>query len=193
MTAKSIITKAKKLFLQRDYAQSLELFNEAYLQSPKSKEARLGILLCDIAFDNEEQAQKLFEYYQIIKAQKVKAPQNIIFDLIKTLDYNVNHIATMINESEDNKIGELDGISYDDFKALVANSDFKTIFEHSLFSTKIIFTKKNDFYEFLNLLIDNGLINISMQYLEALQSDIIYDFEIQKILKKALNHENKNQ
>ncbi len=63
-----------------------------------------------------------------------------------------------------------------------------------MFSTKIVFVKKSDFYEFLNLLIDNDLSDISMQYIETLKGDIIYDSEMQKIIKRALKaNDNKHQ
>ena len=68
----------------------------------------------------------------------------------------------------------------------MAASNFKKIFEYAMFSTKIIFTNKGDFVEFLDLLVENDLPHISLQYIETLDSEIIYDGKIQGILKKAL-------
>ena len=164
----------------------MQLFNDIYIIN-ESKEAKLGVLLCDIALDNEDQAQKLFEYYQIIRSQKVASPHEIIFNLIKILDSNVNHFSSLINNFEEEQISSINGILYSEFKQLLKQSDFKTLFENSIFSTKIIFTKKSDFYEFLNLLIDNDLTELSMQYIETIKSDMIYDSEIQKIIKRVLD------
>ena len=140
-----------------------------------------------MANDNEEQAHKIFEYYQLTKIQKVANAEDGILNLINILDKNTNYFVSLLNEYEEAQINDIDGILYSDFKKLLDDkNDFKRIFEYAMFSTKIIFTKKSDFYEFLNLLIDNGLSNISMQYIENLNSDIISDNEMQKIIKKAL-------
>ena len=165
----------------------MQLFNDIIIENPDNKEAKLGILLCDMANDNEEQARKIFEYYQLTKIQKVANAEDGILNLINILDKNTNYFVSLLNEYEEAQINDIDGILYSDFKKLLDDkNDFKRIFEYTMFSTKIIFTKKSDFYEFLNLLIDNGLSNISMQYIENLNSDTISDNEMQKIIKKAL-------
>ena len=165
----------------------MKLFNEIIVEEPENKEAKLGILLCDMANDNEEQARKIFEYYQFTKMQKVANPEDGILHLISILDKNTNHFISLLNKYEEAQINDIDGILYSDFKKLMNDkNDFKRIFEYAMFSTKIVFTKKSDFYEFLNLLIDNGLGSISMQYIENLSSDITNDNEMQKIIKKAL-------
>ena len=180
------LAKAKKAFLSKDYGQSLRLYNEITLDCDDSKEARIGVLLSDIAQDSEEQAQKLFEYYQILKLQKIHGAEDNILNIISMLDRNSNHFAELVNDFESAKINDIDGILYSDFKKLVRASNFKKIFEYAMFSTKIIFTNKGDFVEFLDLLVENDMPHISLQYIETLEGDIIYDSKIQGILKKAL-------
>ena len=187
MKARFVLQKAKKAFMLKKYATAIQLFNDVIIDNPENKEAKLGLLLCDMASDNEEQAQKLFEYYQLTKAQKKADAEEGIINLINILDKNTNHFVALLNEYEEAQMNDIDGILYSDFKKIANDkNDFKKIFEYVMFSTKIIFTKKSDFYEFLNLLIDNGMSNISMQYIESLSSDITSDSEIQKIIKRAL-------
>lgn len=187
MKPRFVLQKAKKAFLSKKYDIAMKLFNEIIITNPDNKEAKLGILLCDMANDNEEQAQKIFDYYQLTKIQKVANAEDGILNLINILDKNTNYFVSLLNKYEEAQINDIDGILYSDFKKLLDDkNDFKKIFEYAMFSTKIIFTKKSDFYEFLNLLIDNGLSNISMQYIENLSSDITSDNEMQKIIKKAL-------
>lgn len=187
MKARFVLQKAKKAFMLKKYATAIQLFNDVIIDNPENKEAKLGLLLCDMASDNEEQAQKLFEYYQLTKAQKKTDAEEGIINLINILDKNTNHFVALLNEYEEAQMNDIDGILYSDFKKIANDkNDFKKIFEYAMFSTKIIFTKKSDFYEFLNLLIDNGMSNISMQYIESLSSDITSDSEIQKIIKRAL-------
>lgn len=187
MKSRFVIQRAKRAFSSRKYALATQLFSSVIIDYPDNKEAKLGLLLCDMASDNEEQAQKLFEYYQLTKIQKIANAEDGIINLINILDRNTNHFVTLLNEYEEAQINDIDGILYSDFKKLMEDkNDFKKIFEYAMFSTKIVFTKKSDFYEFLNLLIDNGMSNISMQYIENLSGDIANDSEMQKIIKRAL-------
>lgn len=180
------LSKAKKAFLAKDYERSLRLYNDLILDDENNKEAKIGVLLSDVAGENEEQAQKLFEYYQILKLQKINGAEDNILNIINLLDRNTNHFATLVNDFEEAKINDIDGILYSDFKKMVSASSFKKIFEYAMFSTKIVFTNKGDFVEFLDLLVENDLPHISLQYIETLEGDIIYDSKIQGILKKAL-------
>lgn len=182
----SKLSKAKKAFLARDYETSLRLYNDLIMENSNFKEAKIGILLSDIASENEEQAQKLFEYYQILKLQKIKGSEDNILSIINLFDRNSNHFAMLVNDFENAKINDIDGILYSDFKQLVRGSDFKKIFELAMFSTKIVFTNKGDFIEFLDLLVQNDLSHISLQYIETLDGISFYDNKIQDILKKAL-------
>lgn len=187
MKPRFILQRAKKAFLSNKYDVATKLFNDVIVDNPDNKEAKLGLLLCDMANDNEEQAHKLFEYYELTKSQKVANAEEGIINLINILDKNTNYFVSLLNDYEEAQVNDIDGILYSDFKKLVKdNNDFKKIFEYAMFSTKIVFTNKSDFYEFLNLLIDNGMSNISMQYIENLSSDITSDNEMQKIIKRAL-------
>lgn len=191
---RSLLKKAKNAFERKKYNIAINLFNEVLLKNANNKEAKIGVLLCDVASDNEEQAYKLFEYYQIIKPQKLPNAEESILNLINILDKNTNHFVSLLNDFEEAQVNDIDGILYSDFKELLKiNNDFKKMFEYAIFSTKIVFLKKSDFYEFLNLLIDNDLSDVSMRYIETLNNDIIYDNEIQKIIKRALKlDENKS-
>lgn len=186
------LSKAKKAFLAKDYELSLRLYNDLILDDENNKEAKIGVLLSDVAGENEEQAQKLFEYYQILKLQKINGAEDNILNIINLLDRNTNHFATLVNDFEEAKINDIDGILYSDFKKMVSASSFKKIFEYAMFSTKIVFTNKGDFVEFLDLLVENDLPHISLQYIETLEGDIIYDSKIQGILKKALERMGKD-
>lgn len=191
---KGSFNKAKKAFLSKKYGIAINLYNDIIIKYPESKEAKIGILLCDVASENEEQAQKLFEYYQILKAQKTSNAEDNILNLISILDKNANNFVAMINDFEESKINDIDGILYSDLKKIYKDSDdFKKIFEYAMFSTKIIFTKKDDFYEFLNLLISNNLEDVAIKYIESLNKEVIFDAKIQQILNRALKNGEYNE
>jgi hypothetical protein len=69
------------------------------------------------------------------------------------------------------------GIEYKDFKNLIDDREsFKIALEDLLFSTKIIIHKKDDFIEFVTLLLNNGYTNVALNYLESALS--LYPYEI---------------
>lgn len=186
-SAKTSLKHAAAAFVSRKYDQAMALYNEILIAEPEHKEAKMGAILCDVAKDNEEQAHKLFEYYDIIKSQNTTEPEEVIITLVGILDKNTEHFAELVEDFEANKADDIDGILYSDIKKMAQNKgDFKRIFEDAMFSSRIIFTKKSEFYEFLNLLIDSGFSEVSMRYIENLSEDIKSDLEMQKIIKKAL-------
>ena len=182
--------KAKRAFLARDYGASLQIYNDLLLQNLEQsfeRRAKIGVLLSDIAMENEEQAQKLFEYHQILRLQKIKDCDENILHIIELFDKNANHFAELICDFESAKINDIDGILYSDFKQF-AHGDFRKAFECAMFSTKIIFTNKDDFIEFLENLVENDFSDISLQYIEGLDGASFYDERVQNILKKALEN-----
>ncbi len=185
MERKRRLARARRAFLAKNYELSLRLFSDLLMEDDNDSAARIGVLLSDIASENEEQAQKLFEYYQILKAQKFKGIEENIINIIKVLDKNTDNFAVLVNDFEQAKLSDIDGILYDDFKRLVRDNDFRKIFD-ATYNTKIVFTNRGDFVEFLNLLVENELAHLSLQYIETLDRETIYDSRIQEVLKKAL-------
>ncbi len=71
--------------MEKKYTIAMKLWNDVMLAYPDNKEAKMGILLCDVASDNEEQSIKMFEYYQILKAQNLPNAEENIINLIDIL------------------------------------------------------------------------------------------------------------
>lgn len=186
--------RAFALFSAKEYKQAFELFAHNLHLEPNNTESLIGILLADIAQDFEEQALGLYEYYQILLSQeisKVKARKQIL-KAIKNFDKSTNDIFSLVKGIENLRADSIDGILYQDFKRLTAEKSFKEIFEDLIFSTKIIFLNKYEFYEFLNQLIENGYQDMSLEYIESLRKNIVYDSEIEKILQKVTDDNHKN-
>ncbi|WP_281651589.1 hypothetical protein [Helicobacter bilis] len=186
--------KAFELFAAKQYKKAFELFTHNLTLEPNNTESTIGILLADMAEDFEEQAVGLYEYYQILLSQeisKAKAREQIL-KTIKSFDKSTNSIFSMLKHLESLRADSLNGILYEDFKQITKEKkNFKEAFEDLMFSSKIIFTSKNEFYEFLNELIDNDYQDISMEDIDSLKKNIIYDGEIEKILQKVANDNRK--
>lgn len=186
--------KAFALFVSKQYKKAFELFSHNLYLEPNNTESLIGVLLSDIAQDSEEQALSLYEYYQILLSQealKSRAREQIL-KTIKSFDKSTNDIFSVLKHLEDLRADYIEGILYQDFKQIAKErQNFKEAFEDLIFSTKIVFTNKGEFYEFLNQLVDNNYKDISLEYIESLRKNIIYDGEIEKILQKVAHDSDK--
>ena len=191
-----IINKNNKqgfvLFMAKQYKQAFEIFAHNLQLDSNNTESLIGLLLSDMAQDFEDQALGLYEYYQLLLSQeisKAKARAQIL-KAIQSFDKRTNGIFALLKNLENLRADSLEGILYQDFKKL-AQENFKKTFEDLIFSTKIIFTNKNDFYDFLNQLVENDYQDMSLEYIESLKKNVIYDKEIEKILQKVSNDNRK--
>lgn len=179
--------KAFEMFAQRRYKKAFEMFAYNLSLEPNNTESTIGVLLSDIAQDFEEQALGLYEYYQVLLSSKVSKnkARSQILKTIESFDKSTNSIFSVLRQIEHLKADSVEGILYEDFKHIVQESSFKEAFEDLIFSTKIIFTNKSEFYEFLSALVENDYQDISLEYIESLKKHILYDSEIEKILQKV--------
>lgn len=178
----------------KKYQQAYEFFAKNLVLDSDNTESMIGILLADMAIDFEEQALGLYEYYQILLAQEISKTQaqKQMLDTIKSFDKSTTKIFDTIKTIEALKADSINGILYEDFKQIAQTKEsFKEAFEDLMFSTKIVFTNKSDFYEFLNYLVDNNYQDISMDYIESLKKNVFYDKEIEQILQKVINDSSK--
>jgi hypothetical protein len=82
-----------------------------------------------------------------------------------------DYIYQLLDGLEEYIITMEDGVEYKDFLQLCKNKEsFKKALEDIMFSTKIIIHKKDDFIDFVNLLIENDYRDLALNYIEnALQ------------------------
>ena len=177
-------------FYTRRFAEALKNFSLALSFDPASKEARIGAMLSDMAMENEEQALALFEYYLLTKESGVENCENAIENIIRSLDQNQEKIAHLLKNPDEleSKINAENGIKYEDFMRLVGvRGDFKKVFEDIMFSTKVIISRKEDFVDFLEKLLEHGFVDISLNYLETAVSFFPNDKQLLLLIKKITN------
>lgn len=180
------IKNAFLLFAQKDYQRAFSEFEKILALNPQNREAKIGLLLSDSALELPEHATHIFDYYQILlaKTTKQKAIAQVL-EILESLDKATFFLSSMFKDAEQNKAEEMEGILYEDFlRALQKRESFKEAFEDLMFSTRIIFTNKREFYSFLRQLLENDFIDIGLEYIENLH-DVYYDAELDKLLKKV--------
>ncbi len=162
-----LLKRAEHEFLQGDYANALRSYGLILKDYPTLDEAKIGVYLSDLGIESEEEAQALFDYYQMIKSEKENAV-DIIDGLIENLDSSKHKLQELLIEPLEEQIEYGDGIRYSDFLALVkSRGSFKKTFEDIMFSTKVVITNKDEFIDFVTQLSREGFDEMALGYLDA--------------------------
>jgi len=165
-----LLQRAEGEFLKGDYRNALRSYGLILKDYPALDEAKIGVYLSDLGIESEEEAQALFDYYQVIKSEKENAV-DIIDGLIDSLDTSKQQIQDLLLDPLEEQVEYGDGIRYADFLALVkSRGSFKKAFEDIMFSTKVVITEKDEFIDFVTQLANEGFDEMALNYLDATTS-----------------------
>jgi len=90
-----LLQRAENAFLKGDYTNALRSYGLILRDYPALDEAKIGVYLSDLGVESEEEAQALFDYYQVIKSEKDNAV-DIIDGLIENLDSSKQQIQELL-------------------------------------------------------------------------------------------------
>ncbi len=162
-----LLQRAEHEFLRGDYMNALRSYGLILKDYPTLDEAKIGVYLSDLGSESEEEAQALFDYYQLIKMERENAV-DIIDGLIENLDSSKHMIQELLLDPVQEQIEYSDGIRYSDFLLLVeSRGSFKKTFEDIMFSTKVVITNKDEFIDFVKQLSSEGFGEMALGYLDA--------------------------
>ncbi len=179
------LTQANDSFSKSDYKNALEKFAMVLQNYPHSKEAYNGVILSEMALSGEAGAEALFDYYEVLKEEDKENADSIINELLQNMDGALDKLGEILAEPLSSTLEAENGILYQDFKKLVAeDGDFKEIFENIMFSTRVIITKKDDFIDFLDNLIENNFTEMALTYLESAISTYSNNQQFVKLFDK---------
>lgn len=185
MTLKTIKNHAEKSFLSKEYDQALRWYSMGLVQKPHNKELKIGALLCDLARDMEDEAHAMFDYFLIAKHENKGQAEEMMEQMIASIDQNISVVADVLSKLTQPQEHLEKGITYDDFLSFAKEKEsFKEAFEDVIFSTKVILRSKDEFYSFLELLVDNSYNEMALSYLESAGSMFPLDDRIRKLLDK---------
>ncbi len=174
----SLLKRAEEQFVNGQYSQSLQSYGLLLKDHPDLGEAKVGVYLSDLGLESEDDAQALFDYYQIIKSEKEDAVE-IIDNIIHTLDNSKNSLQELLIDPIQEQIDYGDGIRYDDFLELVeSRGNFKRAFEDIMFSTKVIISNREEFIDFIKHLAQEGFAGMAVNYLDSASNTFGNDQEI---------------
>jgi len=162
-----LLQRAEGEFLNGDYKNALRSYGLILKDYPSLDEAKIGVYLSDLGAESEEEAQALFDYYQVIKSEKKNAV-DIIDGLIDSLDTSKQYIQDLLLNPVQEQVEYGDGIRYSDFLLLIeSRGSFKKAFEDIMFSTKVVITEKDEFIDFVTQLANEGFDEMALNYLDA--------------------------
>jgi len=180
-----ILTQAKDSFSKAEYKSALDKFAIVLQNYPNSKEAYNGVILSEMAMSGEGGAEALFDYYEILKEDDTEQADTIMEEILQNLNGSLEKLSEVFAEPLRDRLEFEDGILYQDFKNIVDRGEaFKETFENIMFSTKVLITKKEDFLDFLDNLIENDFEEMALTYLENALSVYPSDELLIKLLNK---------
>lgn len=183
ISKKNLLDRAEMQFTSGEYMSSLQNYGLLLKDYPELDEAKVGVYLSDLGLESADDAQALFDYYQVIKKEKDNAAE-VIDNLIHTLDSAKNSLKDLLIDPVKEQADYEDGIRYEDFmKLVVSRGDFKRAFEDIMFSTKVVITKKEEFIDFITKLTTEGFEEIATSYLDAAANAFGDDQEIYALYK----------
>ncbi|MEA3455643.1 MAG: hypothetical protein U9R26_03965 [Campylobacterota bacterium] len=189
MNKNSLLKRAEAQFVNGEYRQSLQSYGLLLKDHPDLGEARVGVYLSDLGLESEDDAQALFDYYQVIKAEQDDAVE-IIDNLIHTLDNSKNSLQELLVDPLKEQADYEDGIRYEDFMQLVTSrGDFKRAFEDIMFSTRVVITNRDEFIDFIRHLSTEGFQEMALNYLDAASGAFGDDQEIYALYRLAKGEE----
>jgi len=180
-----ILTQAKDSFTRANYKIALNQFATVLQNYPNSKEAFNGVILSEMAMSGEGGAEALFDYYEVLRDEDKEQADEIMEEILKNLNGSLEKLSEVFAEPLRDRIELENGILYQDFKNILDTGvSFKETFENIMFSTRVIITKKDDFVDFLEKLIDHNFEEMALTYLENALSIYPSDKLLHKLLKK---------
>ena len=174
-------------FLDSEYEIAKSYFSLAYHEKPQV-ELLFFIEMCEFGLYNDEEAQQIYEFYMLYKDET---------DITTFIDITDNRYEKILSQTDEygedeQDINEQDSICYKEFNAIVGNKNFKQIFENIIFSTNMSFGNQDEALTFLDILVDHGFLDISLNYIEITANSYIGNERFAKILEKIKNNENSN-
>ncbi len=185
LNIKKTLKQAHSFFTAKQYDKAIFLYSQILSLNLKNSEYKLYPIFCDIASENDEKGQSLFDYFSVALQENPTTAVKLVTNIISAYDGNNEKMIGMLKELSTQTIETLDAIKYEDFENLIKQrGSFKIAFQDIMFSTKVAITSKDEFFEFVNQLIDNNFEKTAYSYLDGFNEYFQYDKQIIKLYDK---------
>jgi len=180
-----LLNEANTFFAERKFDKALFLYSQLSSTFPDNKEYPIYALFCDIANEDVDKAISLYDYFTISKDENIDEAIAYVENVVNAYDGDVDKMMEILSELTASTVDSLDAIRYEDFKRLInSRGSFRIAFEDIMFSTKVAIENKEDFFDFVDKLIDNDFNNTAYSYLDGFNDYFSYDIKIEELYKK---------
>ncbi|RXJ75738.1 hypothetical protein CRV03_12250 [Arcobacter sp. F155] len=190
-----LFNEANRHFLDKNFEKALFIYSQLSSNFPTNKEYPIYALFCDIASEDEQKAMSLYDYFSVAKDENIEEAIAYVEDVVNAYDGDMDKMMDILQELSSSTIDSLDAIKYEDFKRLIdSRGSFRVAFEDIMFSTKVAIESKEDFFDFVDKLIENDFNSTAYSYLDGFNDYFSYDSKIEELYKKleekklATNH-----
>jgi len=185
LNIKETLIQAHSLFTDKQYDKAIFLYSQILSFYPTSSEYQLYCIFCDIASENDQKGQSLFDYFSVALQENPTTAVKLVTDIISAYDGNNEKMMDILKDFSVQTIETLDAIKYEDFENLIKQrGSFKIAFQDIMFSTKVAITSKDEFFEFVNQLIDNDFERTAYSYLDGFNEYFQYDKQMMELYDK---------
>lgn len=186
-----LLGRADGAFMRGAYEEAMTYLSLATKADPLDERVSIGLLLCSLGMDSAEEAQAVYEFYQVASAVDSTHAASMARTLIDSIEnYEVYGSAAELAERFRERTESAYAISYDEFRQLVdENDDFKSTFEKVIYSTRVVISDKGEFFSFIEELIDNGYIDMALAYIDSANSVFPSDLRLRELLDKIASKE----
>jgi len=180
-----LILNANEFFISQQYDKALFLYSQASSFEPTNIEFQIYALFCDIASEDEQKAQSLFEYFSIHKELDFEAAITQIQETINAFDGDNDLMIKLLHDISTQNLESLDAIDYVDFLELVESREsFRVAYEDIMFSTKVAIKSKEDLVSFIDQLIEHDFDTTAYSYLDGFNEVFSFDKDLIALYEK---------
>ncbi|HIP12237.1 MAG TPA: hypothetical protein EYG73_05915 [Arcobacter sp.] len=180
-----LILNANEFFISQQYDKALFLYSQASSFEPTNIEFQIYALFCDIASEDEQKAQSLFEHFSIHKELDFEAAITQIQETINAFDGDNDLMIKLLHDISTQNLESLDAIDYVDFLELVESREsFRVAYEDIMFSTKVAIKSKEDLVSFIDQLIEHDFDTTAYSYLDGFNEVFSFDKDLIALYEK---------
>ncbi len=180
-----LLDEANTFFIERKFDKALFIYSQLSSNFPDNKEYPIYALFCDIASEDIDKAISLYDYFSLVKEENIEEAITYVEDVVHAYDGDVDKMMEMLQDLSNSNVDTLDAIKYADFKVLIkSRGSFRIAFEDIMFSTKVAIESKEDFFDFVEKLIENDFNTTAYSYLDGFNEYFSYDTKIEELYKK---------
>ncbi|MDR2034188.1 MAG: hypothetical protein LBP89_06105 [Helicobacteraceae bacterium] len=185
----SLIRKGEKALIRADFSAAFVYFNRAIAIEPENKRAIDGLLIADFCVKRGEFAQHICELYSAVSAFDSPNAKSVVLGLIEAIEAKESEKSAATEQF----LSAQNGIEYKEFLTLLDNHSFTDLFEKITRSTNVYISGKNDWFDFVERLIDGGYIEIAYRFIENAAPFVGMDDRARVLLAKLREKENASE